>query len=446
MGEAFFLGLLLATAVAALFRPWIGVIGAYVLAVLTPQAVWWWNFQGLRPALWIMVPTLLGFAINYVAGNLRLQPALNKRSLYLAVMWLFFALSFYFGPYVNQHPLGHPAWVLDTFNKIFILYFVGCVCIDTPKKATVLAYVMAGTVIYFVYWANDMYLSGRMTFGRLGGPTGDDYRGVYGDENTFALLFVIGLPFLWHLGLAVKRNLLRWGLWLVIPFGWHAVFLTGSRGGLVGIGATLAITALRSKRKSLALLLIPAFVLAYQWQAGSLMQERAATLSSYETEGSAAGRLQAWAAATGMIKEHPLTGVGLGSFLDAFSDFSDNKIREAHNTFFQIAGESGLIAGLMYVLLVVACFSGLWWNGIRLGRLGTESRLRDLYWVNEATLVGFSGFVVCSLFLSLQMMEFGYYIFLLVNAILYVSRPQEASVAAALEPPVESGLRGKSAN
>jgi probable O-glycosylation ligase (exosortase A-associated) len=428
LGKIFFALLLIGTALAALARPWIGVVGAYVIAVLTPQTVWWWNFQGLRPAFWILLPTMAGFAWSVLAGKVTFAPLSNKRTAYLLILWLFIGLSFYFGPYVNLvSPLRvtDPEWAFSTLNKMFILYFLAAACIDSKKKTMVLAYVLAGTVIYYVYWANDMYLSGR-GFGRLGGPTGPDYGGVYADQNNFGMLFVVGLPFLWFLGHAVKNNVLRWSLWLVIPFGWHAVFLTGSRGALLGVAATLALTVWRSKRRALGLLLIPAFAIAYVWQAGDLMRDRAATLSEFDTERSAAGRLEAWGAATNMVVGNPAVGVGLASFVPAFPEYSEKAPREAHNTFFQIAAESGLVAGIMYILIVTSCLYGLWRNGIRLREKEEEDGLSDMYWLNEAVLVGFSGLVVVSLFLSMQMMEIFYYMCVMTNAILYVSSLSEA--------------------
>ena len=155
------------------------------------------------------------------------------------------------------------------------------------------------------------------------------------------------------------------------------------------------------------------------------MKERAGTVSEYQTETSASTRVEAWKAALGMIAAHPVTGVGLASLGPAFPDFSDKKPREAHNTALQIGAESGAVAGIMYLLLVVTSIIGLWRNGARLRTqraTGDSNRERDLlYLMNEAVLVAFFGFVVCALFLSLQMSEIFYCLCLLVNVLLLVS-------------------------
>lgn len=424
MGRLFFLGAFSLLSVASLVHPWIGVVCAYFIAIFTPQAVWWWNFQDLRPVLWVIVPMLVGFGFRLLRQDYDLAIVRNRRNLFLLILWLCFTLSYLAGPYaeeVGPYRFTDAAWAYSTLNKMFLVYFVGCVCLNDEKKLKALVGVIVISAIYLVYWANDRYLFGQ-AFGRLAGPVDVWGTGIYADENNFAMFFVVALPFLWYVGHAFKNRVWRWGLWLIIPFGWHAIFLTASRGGLIGIAVTLLLTALRSKSTKLGLLLIPAFAVAYLWQAGDTMRERAGTIDEYKTDTSAASRLEAWSAALGMIADHPLTGVGLASFGPAFPDYSDKKPREAHNTFLQITAESGVIAGVMYLGIVVSSILALWRNGNRLRRERATHPQDHLYLINEATLVSFCGLAACSLFLSLQIFEVFYFLCLMTNVILFIGR------------------------
>ena len=424
MGRVVFILLLLVTSLWALRRPWIGVAGSYLVAILSPQAVWYWNFEGLRPALWLLLPTLIGFAVGLARGELRLDPLRNRRIALLAGLWIFLTVSYFFGPYVDAggpYRFSDPAWAFETLNKVLLLCFVACVCIDDERKVIALAGVLVVSAVYLVYWANAQYLSGQV-WGRLAGPVDETGTGIYADENTFAMLFVVAQPFLWFGGFALRSVKLRYALWLVIPFAWHAVFLTASRGGLVGVAAVTALIALRSTRRALGLLLIPALLVAYVWQAGDLMKSRAETIDEFRTESSAATRLEAWGAAWNMMRTHPVTGVGLASFGPAFPNYSPKEPREAHNTVLQVAGESGLFAGLALLLLVLATLRALWRNATRLRALpAPEGRGHILALLNEATLVALCGFSVCALFLSLQMYEILYFLLVLANGILYAS-------------------------
>lgn len=436
MGRLFFLGVLSVASVAGLVRPWVGVVCAYFIAILTPQTIWYWNFEDLRPVLWVLLPTLAGFAYALARQTLldlefglakkeyNLRILGNGRNLCLLVLWLCLTLSYFNGPYVEvQGPyrFSQTDWAMENFSKIFLLYFLACICINDEKRLKALVAVVIVSAAYLIYWANARYLSG-FVFGRLRGPADVYDIGVYADENNFAMLFVVALPFIWYAGHALGNRSWRWALWLIIPFGWHAIFLTASRGGLIGVAVTLLLIAWRSRNVRLGLLLIPAFIGAYLWQAGDLMRGRAATIDEFRTESSAATRLEAWSAALNMMSEHPVTGVGLASFGPAFPDHSDKQPREAHNTFLQISAESGVLAGLMYAFVVLATIFGLWRNGNNLRRARVPgANYHNLYLINEATLVAFCGLVVCSLFLSLQMFEIFYFLCLVTNVILYLS-------------------------
>ncbi|WP_457570836.1 O-antigen ligase family protein [Desulfovulcanus sp.] len=340
----------------------------------------------------------------------------NKRNLYFFILWICFIASYLLGPYVgisSPNRFHDPKQIFILVNKIFVLYFVACICIDEEKKLKYLMIVMVISVMYLIYWANAQYLIYHR-YGRIGGPTGIYGGGIYGDENAFAMLFVTGLPFLYYLGWYVKSKLLRYAIWLVIPFGWHAIFLTGSRGGLLGLGATIIVAAFRSPKKLVGLAVIPLFIIAYTWQAGSVMKQRAATIESYEQESSAEARINAWRAATKMMAANPILGVGLSAFGPAFPDYSDKKPREAHNTFFQIAAESGIIAGVMYLLVL--------WNIIfqTRKRSKTEHKTNFLYFANETILTSIIGFAVCSMFLSLQVYEVFYYLCVIANVLIFL--------------------------
>jgi hypothetical protein len=46
MGKVLLAILIFSAGGMALVRPWIGINSYYLLAILGPQYIWWWNFQG----------------------------------------------------------------------------------------------------------------------------------------------------------------------------------------------------------------------------------------------------------------------------------------------------------------------------------------------------------------------------------------------------------------
>jgi len=412
--------IILVTGGAALVRPWVGICSYYLLSILGPQYIWWWNFDGLRVSLIVSICTFVGVAFKFIGSNGYDKNFLyNKLSLWTAVLWITLVISYLFGPYVDLYTssVRTPSQLLYATTIIFVFYFMSLMEIDELNKLRYLVVVFVVSTLYLTYWANNQYLSqnwNQFNYGRLMGPFGITGNSIYNDENTFAMLFVTGLPFVYYWGWYQKRHWLRWLLWGVIPLGWHAIFLTGSRGGLVGLCMVLIAVVLLSNRKILALPLLLLFLLFYQWQAGDTMKERSDTISTYETEGSAQQRIAAWSGGLKMMADHPLTGVGLGSFITALPHYSETSPRVAHNTFIQFAAESGVGAGVAYLVIVFIFFR----NSINIYRwCGECSKNIDIFQIdlyNKASLVSFVGLNVCSLFLSLNTYEV-FFVLLIIN-------------------------------
>lgn len=426
MGHLFIV-LMAVCAVVSLAYPWIGVLYGYLFVVLTPQAIWWWDFTDVRATFWVILPTCIGVLIALARKTVNVDILKTRRNLYILILWVTLVLSYFFGAFVHvvsPYRFTIPAVILSRFNKIFFFYFVACLCIDTERKAKSLYLVMLLSFAYLTYWAIDQYLTGHW-FGRLNGPMSPSGAGLYGDQNDFAMAFVVAQPFFWYFGSSQKNWIWRWAWWLWIPLSWDAVFLTGSRGGFLGLITTVGFMVLRSRRKILGLALIPAFLLVFSLEAGPVMKTRVLSIDHYHKSGSAEDRLHAWHAAGRMIVAHPVTGVGLASFGPAFPYYSRHKPREAHDTLLQITAESGVFAGGVYVLIVLNLIRSLWKNGEALKRRAPSDDVKFALMINEATMIGFIGLAVCSIFLSLQEFEIFYILNVLGNTVLFLSRPHD---------------------
>lgn len=250
------------------------------------------------------------------------------------------------------------------------------------------------------------------------GPSGLDGGNIYKDENAFAMLFVTGLPFIYYLGWECKKRWLSWILWAIIPLGWHAVFLTGSRGGMVGIATVMFSVIFLSKKKIWAVPLMAVFLIFYQWQAGDVLTQRSQSIVDFEGESSAEDRLHAWAGGLKIIADHPIVGVGIGSFITALPEYHDIRPMVAHNTFIQFAAESGVGAGLAYIVVVGLFFV----HALRIHRwcphFVDDQDMDKINLYNKASTASFSGLIVCSLFLSLNVYEI-FFVLLLFNNALY---------------------------
>jgi putative inorganic carbon (HCO3(-)) transporter len=436
MGSVLMMLALAVGAAASIAVPAIGVALAYLIAILNPQAIWWWNFEGLRPVYWVLLPTLLGVCIKGVQGKLDWTALGNVRVLCLVVLTAAGIVSWAWAPFSTtttaegELEFRSAAFIVENLVKIVLLALVSMLVIIERRHAEWLGWVMVASGVYLTWWINDRYLF-QGAWGRLGGPRAIDGSGNYIDENVFATLFVGVMPFLWYAGWVVKRRWIRYALWLVVPFVWHAVFLTGSRGGLLALGASMVVMTVRMKRRLLGLVLMGAFVLAYAFQAGDTMWSRAATIDDYSEDESASGRIEAWIAGARMMAGNPLTGVGPGAFVRAFGAYSDAAPRQAHNTYVQFGAEFGPLALLVFTVLLISCAVRLWCS-----RSTSESNPAGgddglAHW-RDATLAALVGVAVCAVFLSLQIFEPLYFLIAFACVLTHPGR-QPALAASAID-------------
>ena len=422
MGSVIVLALLAGVGFTALFLPWVGVGAAYLIGILNPQSIWWWSFEGLRPVYWVLLPTLIGVGLVGIRGRLRWEALANVRVVCLLVIWLTGMVSWWLAPYSmttaaeGEFSTRAAAFIMENLTKIVVLAVVAMLCVRTSKQLLAMAIVMLLSGLYLTWWVNDRYLF-QGAWGRLGGPLAVDSSGTYADENLFGTLFVATFPFVWYAAFSTRRYWLRFSLWLSVPFVWHGVFLSGSRGALLALGAALLVIVVRMKRRSLGIALVVLFAIAFVWQAGDTMKNRAASIDEYAEDASATGRLDAWEAGAKMMATNPFTGVGPGAFLRAFPDFSDRQPLQAHNTFVQFGAEFGPLAMIAVAVLLVSCIASLWRikpEGLFGSALPNDS---DLY-VREATLAAIVGVTVSAVFLSLQLFEVMYFLVFMSGALI----------------------------
>ncbi|MDO8557683.1 MAG: O-antigen ligase family protein [bacterium] len=141
------------------------------------------------------------------------------------------------------------------------------------------------------------------------------------------------------------------------------LFLTFSRGGYLGfLASTIVVLALSWKKLKHGIapyLVLVAAALFVLFIAGAPVVGR--LVSSFDVaEGSNAGRIDIWRDATEKTLQHPF-GAGLGNY--AVAEDGSVGIRNpitAHNLYFDIAVETGLPGLVVFILLLVAIFSGLY--------------------------------------------------------------------------------------
>ncbi|MDX2367594.1 MAG: O-antigen ligase family protein [Colwellia sp.] len=151
------------------------------------------------------------------------------------------------------------------------------------------------------------------------------YLGFFNDPNDIGMFLVMNIPFVFYFYNKGKfpTKLLMLSILAAIGYG---IYLTGSRGTLLGAGALLGVYYLVVNAG-------PKLFIT----AAALAPIAAVTLTSLQSniDESASQRLEAWYDGILMLVANPIFGVGKGEFIERHG-------RVAHNSYIQIAAELGV--------------------------------------------------------------------------------------------------------
>ncbi len=150
------------------------------------------------------------------------------------------------------------------------------------------------------------------------------YLGFFNDPNDLGMFLVMNIPFAFYFfhkgGFLLKTVML-----IILCLLGYGIFLTGSRGSMLGAGGLLGVYILVVNAG-------PKLFIA-----GVLLSPIAATVvASLQSniDASANGRLEAWYAGIHMLISNPIFGIGKGQFREEHG-------LVAHNSFIHVAGELG---------------------------------------------------------------------------------------------------------
>jgi len=195
---------------------------------------------------------------------------------------------------------------------------------------------------------------------------------IYSNPNDLALYCILQLSMAFGLNAIEQKGPVRYGARLgmaVVPF---LILITKSRGAFLGFAVFLAFVLSGHRRRVQALtitLLVGGLVLAV---APSGVLDRVFALKKIEStgdvgaadeEGSAEQRYEIWKVARSIIREHPVTGVGLGAYPPAHhlnarrAQFKTTArgARDTHSTYLNVTAELGIVG----LIIFVSSYAGL---------------------------------------------------------------------------------------
>ncbi|HEU5334628.1 MAG TPA: O-antigen ligase family protein, partial [Terriglobales bacterium] len=138
-------------------------------------------------------------------------------------------------------------------------------------------------------------------------------------------------------------------------------------------------------------------------------------------------RLIAWKAGLRMVEAHPVTGIGVGEFKPQMQRYADRGVgfsSIAHNTYLEVAAETGLPTFAVFLALVFLTYRGFG----KARRRTAESGPPLVHMAALGLQAGFVGYVVGAFFLSAEYQKmFWMWIFLSMCMAYFSSMPAPES-------------------
>jgi O-antigen ligase len=142
------------------------------------------------------------------------------------------------------------------------------------------------------------------------------------------------------------------------------IFLSLSRGGMIALVIEIGLIVFYTMGRRMRMILIPVVValgsaaISYQYIARAQNQG-----NDYTAEDAETSRFELWEAGKAMIFAHPFLGVGsrsFGEYAPAYGEIShDNRGKNAHNTFVEVAATTGLFGFGAFVAMLLGAIREL---------------------------------------------------------------------------------------
>lgn len=272
--------------------------------------------------------------------------------------------------------------------KIAVVYVLILNTADTESRVRALLWTMVLCGLFPALgslwdWQHGVRVEGRAA-----------WMGFFANPNEMAYSLVVLIPLAWALA---RRS--GWGGRLIlascVASFMVAIFLSFSRGSLIGLGVIFLYMGFRQRGVIARVAMIA--LLAGGIVAGSLYWSRDAGFSGIREDANFNERLMTYQVAWAMYSQSPVLGVGLDCSSVAWPLFapserlSHHKWLITHNTFIEALSETGTLGGG----LLMAFFAAVIYRGWKTSR--SEQASENMRTLAAGLEISFWGFLVCGM-------------------------------------------------
>ncbi len=389
----------------ALMRPYIGVLVWSWLGYMSPHRLTWgmaYNFPFVQI---VAIVTLIGMI--FVSREKKEFPVSG-----ITIVWLMFIIWMCLST-LFAYDTSSAVTNLVKIMKIQLMVLVTLLLFNSKDRIDKLVWVIVFSIGFYGFKGGIFTLISGGQF-RVWGPTGSFIEG----NNELALALLIIIPLIWYLQLNAQNKWIKRFLLLSALLCAISVIGSYSRGALLGALAMGFALWLKSHRKlvtAVPIVLVGLIALAFmpdKWM------ERMNTIQTYEQDGSAMSRINAWKFAINLANDNPILGGGFGAFnRELFKQYAPQPeiFQDAHSIYFSVLGEHGYIGLLLFL--------GMGLLGLTTANkvIKIAKTLPDYKWAGDLAAmaqVSIIGYAVCGAFLRLSYFDLPYHVVAII-AILY---------------------------
>ncbi|HEX6629041.1 MAG TPA: O-antigen ligase family protein [Gemmatimonadaceae bacterium] len=325
-----------------------------------------WTFGLAGLLLYILVITSYRLPLGEVAIMMSLGGAVLQRGHARFPAYLGWFVAFAIWAVLSSMQTDYPDWVMPelvTLIKLCLIVFAAASALQTPAQLRVFMvfflgcfalFPLRGAVFNFFIYHSDM--QGRAIWNLL-----------YSNPNDLGAMALLQLSMTCALLVVVPKGWVRWAATAGVIALPMLILMTQSRGVFLGLTVFIVLAFLghhRRLRLTLQLLIVAAVLASAApssvWARLQTLRSAtdASTLDDVDgAEGSARQRYEIWRVAFKIIREHPITGVGIGAYRPVHEQYALNPEfnptaegqRDTHSLYFNVLAETGFPGFALYI-------------------------------------------------------------------------------------------------
>jgi len=322
---------------------------------LAALAFYLWVIHSYKLPAGDMAVLALGLGVLARGGKIRLPGQLMVFGIF--ILWATFGLA------VSAN-VGTSTDALMDLVKLWIISFLIVNVVRTPAELRFMTIVWLG--VFALYPIRGALFNQFICRCTEGGRVAWNF--IFENPNDLATLCLF--PMAAAAGIAsVERNrFFRLAGMAGVGVLALVIMLTQSRGAMLALGVAVILLPLTSRRRMRDILVLSIALGGAALVAPKGVWQRLAGLTNasvdegmqgVDEEGSAAARWQIWEIAGAVIRDNPLTGVGIGMMPETNRwaanrlglQWSVGGLRDTHSTYLRTAAETGIIGLALYLAM-----------------------------------------------------------------------------------------------